>query len=131
MSTEQNSVTFLSVVGLENEGPFASFKEACADMFKRIDAIVQAGSMSYMMLETCCWLERIAPDGTKKAPLLFYDTRDFCHKVGLLAPKDAPKSQQDVPEPSAMLVDRLFDASMFGFGNAEAFIELLPHPAPL
>lgn len=130
MNASSLQVEYASVVGLESKGPFPTFKEALKALFADIDAWLKTGNMTYCVLETACWIERTEmKNGTRldSLPLFFYDARDFSWRVGLLKVKDkATIVREDAEEPSEGVLARLFEMSVFGRGDATAFIERIP-----
>ena len=110
-------VTFTSTVGLEDEGPFTTFKEALENFCRRI----REEKMGLQVLETACWITRRSPYGTE-APLCFYNARDFGYQTGLLAGTNG-QFQHDAAEPDPELVSQLYFAASMAGGDAQEFIE--------
>lgn len=89
---------YMSIVNLEEGGPFSTFKEAYKDFVTRIKKAVEDGGMALLFLEQACWIEAEFLDA--KVPLSFYNVQDFAYKVGLM--KDG-ELQPDALEPNAGL----------------------------
>lgn len=130
MNASSQQVEYASVVGLESTGPFPTFKEALKPFFADIYAWLKTGNMTYHALETTCWIERTEiKNGVRQKGLVlfFYDARDFSWRVGLLKVKNkATIVREDAEGPHEILLARLFEASVFGLGDATAFIERIP-----
>lgn len=56
-----------------------SFKDAWKAMFSYVSRLLDAGDMSYQLLETGIWIKQ--PSG---APIMFYDARDIACDAGWL-----------------------------------------------
>ena len=52
-----------------------SFLDAWNDMYAYVNGKLQAGQMSYQMLETAIWIKPYAPH-PQNLPIMFYDARD-------------------------------------------------------
>jgi hypothetical protein len=62
------------VAGEKNPPARPSFMEAWQDMYTWVKKQLDAGQMSYQVLETAIWIEQ---QGEVKSPILFYDARDL------------------------------------------------------
>ena len=113
-------VSFISTVGLADEGPFTTFKDALDNFIKRMKALIE-GCTALSVIEQACWIER--ESNGARIPLGFYDARDFGFKVGLL--NDESVFQPDVAEPDQILVSDVYTA-VVAVGSAGLFIENLP-----
>ncbi len=113
------ATTFISTVGLKDEGPFPTFKEALNDFITRM----KAQPLPLQIVETACWIQRNS-NGTQ-IPLSFYDARDFGFKQGLLVKES--EFQPEAPEPDPVLVADLYSVSV-NLGSAEQWIKSLKGP---
>lgn len=52
-----------------------NFMDAWKDMYAYVKRLLDAGQMSYQVLETAIWIETIFTGG--KQPIMFYDARDI------------------------------------------------------
>ncbi len=120
-SSFDSSTTFTSTVGLKDEGPFPSFKEALKNFIERLKTDPSAKSLQ--IVETACWITRNGEN--TPIPLGFYDCRDFGYRVGLLTGEDS-SFVDGASEPEASLVYELYQACALGLGDAEDFIEAMP-----
>lgn len=109
--------TYVSTVGLVDEGPFTSFKDAVQNFFGRIRAM---NGLSWQILETACWIER--KSNGVKSPLSFYDIRDFSMEVGIL--EDGSVFNANATEPDPVLLADLYVYAMCA-GSALPFIQEL------
>ncbi len=66
------------------------FEDALKAFFEQIFKMIDEGVMAYQHLETACWIEGTfeIQGETFKAPLYFYDARDFAHDNNILEQKD-------------------------------------------
>src|SRR3989344_4718034 len=110
-----SKTSFVSTVALNDEGPFATFKEALTNFIERMRKLVSEGT-SLQIVETCCFIT--AKHYRGEIPMLFYDVRDFAHQVGLM--RDG-KLVPDAPEPDASVIGKIFAVSMI-MGEAEMLV---------
>ena len=114
-SSATPTMTFISTVEWNDEGPFSTFKEALANFMLRMRKLVNDGT-SMQAIETLCYVELKC--GEHQVPLFFYDVRDFAHQVGLM--KDG-QLVPDAPEPDASVIGKIFAVSMI-MGEAEMLV---------
>jgi hypothetical protein len=62
-----------------------SFMEAWDAMYQYVKRLMEAGQMSYQVLETSIWIEQA---GFPRLPIFFYDARDRALDEGWTPPKN-------------------------------------------
>ncbi len=78
---------FVVCVGNDIPPEHPTFEAAFAVFFERVKALVGEGA-SWQVIETACWIEGIFESEitgkVSRAPLYFYDAKDFAYNVGIL-----------------------------------------------
>jgi len=99
-------VKFVVCVGNDIPPEHPTFEAAFVAFFNEVKAMIKRG-MSLQVLETACWIEGIFESEVNgkitKAPLYFYDARDFAHEVGLLVESSDGQAVIADPLPSVPL----------------------------
>lgn len=98
-------VKFVVCAGNDIPPEHPTFEAAFVAFFNEVKAMVMRGT-SWQVLETACWIEGIFESEVTgeicRAPLYFYDARDFAYDVGILAASDGKAVIAD-PLPSVPL----------------------------
>ena len=68
------------VYGMQKYGNYETFEEAFAKLYRILKKDIEAGNMSWQVLETAVWIET----PKRPIPMYFYEARDHACDIGLL-----------------------------------------------